>query len=578
MEHGSDLLSAIGLSIVVATAFAFLARAFRQPLLLAYLGAGIVLGPQLGFGLVSSAETIELISEVGLILLLFIIGLEIDLRKLRLSGRSVVLAGVLQFVGCVALGHAFVTRTGMAGDGRYDAFYLAVAMALSSTMIVVKLLYDKLELGTLPGRITLGVLVFQDLWAILVLAIQPDLDNPQLHVLIGSLTKSAALVAAGFACSRYVLPSLFARVAKQPEVMLIASLAWCFLMVSAASVAGLSREMGALIAGVSISTFPYNVDVVAKVTNIRDFFVTLFFVSLGMTITLPSLPLLALAVLASLFLVFSRFVTVFPVLYLSGNGLRASLLPSINLAQMSEFSLVIVNLAAGFGQVSAEVRSLLTFVFAITAVGSTYLITYNHGIQRTLSTHLRRLRLRDPHGNLPAEESHAPPAAIVFLGFFREASSILHELLVDSGNGSLVAREKILVVDFNPDAHRALNARQVRCVYGDVSNMDTLHHAHIEGAQLIACTLTDSILKGTDNRRMLRQVRRLAPQAQVIVTAETIAGALARYEEGADFVLVPRLHSARFLAEVVARADGEGLAALRTKEIEALSNRDETLP
>ncbi|HYD48787.1 MAG TPA: cation:proton antiporter [Terriglobales bacterium] len=577
--HDSDLLTGIGLSIIAATVFAFLARALRQPLLLAYLAAGAVLGPELGLGLVSDHRTVELISEIGLILLLFIIGLEIDVRKLWIAGRSLVLAGVFQFIGCVALGVAFVELSGAAGDGRYDTFYLAVAMALSSTMVVVKLLYDKLELATLPGRLTLGILVFQDLWAILVLALQPNLDNPQVTVLLGSLIKGAGLVVAGLACSRYLLPPLFATVAKQPEVMLIAALAWCFAMAGVASAAGLSREMGALIAGVSISSFPYNVDVAAKVINLRDFFVTLFFVSLGMTITMPTLPLLALALLASAFLIASRFLTIFPILYATGNGLRTSLLPSINLAQMSEFSLVIVNLGAGFGHVSPQVASLLTFVFAITAIVSTYLITYNHPLQKRLGGLLQRLGLHDPQlGTALSSGGEHPPPAIVFLGFFREASSILHELLDGGECERLIPRDRLMVVDFNPDVHRALNQRNVPCMYGDIASMETLQHAHITEAKLVVCTLPDSILKGLDNRRMLRQLRRVAPKAQVVVASETIHGALALYDEGADFVVIPRLHSARYLAETLAGATGMALDELRQREREALRQRNEVLP
>ncbi len=156
-------------------------------------------------------------------------------------------------------------------------------------MIVVKLLYDKAELDTLPGRITLGVLVFQDIWAIVVLGIQPNLLDPQFGTLLGSLVKGALLVAASLLVSKALLPQLFRSVAKLPELMLIGSLAWCFMVSAGADAAGLSREMGALVAGVSISTFPYNMDVVAKVVSIRDFFVTLFFVALGMQIPMPTL-------------------------------------------------------------------------------------------------------------------------------------------------------------------------------------------------------------------------------------------------------------------------------------------------
>ena len=191
MAGPPDLLSSIGLCVSVAALLALLANRLRQPLLLAYLLAGVLIGPQIGLGLISGEESIRTVSEIGLILLLFIIGLEMDLKKLLAAGKPVLVAGLLQFPLCVALGLAFFFPLGFrAGGGDFGLLYLAVCLAMSSTMIVVKLLYDKFELDTLPGRITLGVLVFQDVWAILFLAIQPNLLQPEVATLLGSLLKA----------------------------------------------------------------------------------------------------------------------------------------------------------------------------------------------------------------------------------------------------------------------------------------------------------------------------------------------------------------------------------------------------
>ena len=171
MEQHS-LLSNVALVFVIATGFAFIAKFFKQPLILAYLVAGIVIGPEIGFAWVQDKDAVELISEIGLILLLFIIGLEIDLKKLLSAGRTLLITGISQFLICVGLGIALAFLMGFKpGGDNFDWLYLAVTLALSSTLIVVKLLYDKFELTTLPGRITLGVLVCQDIWAIVFLAL-----------------------------------------------------------------------------------------------------------------------------------------------------------------------------------------------------------------------------------------------------------------------------------------------------------------------------------------------------------------------------------------------------------------------
>ena len=574
-EH-VDLLSSVGISISVAAALAFVGNWIRQPLLLAYLLAGVLIGPRIGFGLISDQASIETVSEIGLILLLFIIGLELDLKKLLSAGKPVLVTGVLQFPLCVALGLAFFIPFGfrMSG-GDFGLLYLAVCLAISSTMIVVKLLYDKFELDTLPGRITLGVLIFQDVWAIVVLGIQPNLLNPQFGKLLGSLASGVLLVAVTLVISKTVLPRLFRSVAKLPELVLIGSLAWCFIVCAAANAVGLSREMGALIAGVAISTFPYNLDVVAKVVSIRDFFVTLFFVALGMQIPMPTPALIGMALLASAFLIASRFVVVFPILRALRQGHRASVLPAINLAQMSEFAMVIAAIGLGYQHIDQRTVSLLIFVFAITSVTSTYLIGSSHLLQERLAAWLRRAGIKDLDDGRKTdiEESALAGKDVVLLGFFTEASALVHEY--EMAKHPLL--DRLLVIDFNPDVHAELTRRGIACKYGDVASMQTLHHAEVHDAKLVVSTIPDTILKGTSNLRLLQQARRLCPHASVVVTASRAASALELYDAGADFVFVSRLHSAAQMAAILEQGLADGFADLRADEVARLRMRDEVL-
>ena len=573
-EH-VDLLSSVGISISVAAALAFVGNWIRQPLLLAYLLAGVLIGPRIGLGLISDQASIETVSEIGLILLLFIIGLELDLKKLLAAGKPVLVTGILQFPLCVALGLAFFIPFGfqMSG-GDFGLLYLAVCLAISSTMIVVKLLYDKFELDTLPGRITLGVLIFQDVWAIVVLGIQPNLLNPQFGKLLGSLVSGVLLVAATLVISKTVLPRLFRSVAKLPELVLIGSLAWCFIVCAAANAVGLSREMGALIAGIAISTFPYNLDVVAKVVSIRDFFVTLFFVALGMQIPMPTPELIGMALLASAFLIASRFVVVFPILRALRQGHRASLLPAINLAQMSEFAMVIAAIGFGYQHIDQRTVSLLIFVFAITSVTSTYLIGYSHPLQERLAAWLRRAGVKDLDDGRNASDARPLSGKdVVLLGFFTEASALVHEY--EMAKHPML--DRLLVIDFNPDVHAELKRRGIACKYGDVASMQTLHHAEVHDAKLVVSTIPDTILKGTSNLRLLQQARRLCPHASVVVTANRAASALELYDAGADFVFVSRLHSAAQMAEILGEGIADGFASLRADEIARIRKRDEVL-
>ena len=586
VNHGpADLLNHIALCVIVAAVLALIANKLKQPSIVAYLLAGVVIGPEIGLKLITDPDIIEVISEIGLILLLFIIGLEMDLKKLRASGKPLIVTGITQFLICAALGILFFWSLGFrSGDvnafgGEFGLFYMAAATAISSTMIAVKLLYDKAELDTLPGRITLGILVFQDIWAILVLALQPNLRNPRFAPLAGSFGKGILLVVVSLLVSRYVLPRLFRSVAKVPELVLVMALAWCFLVCAAASYAGLSREMGALIAGAALSAFPYSLDVIAKVISIRDFFVTLFFVALGMKIPMPSGSILALAGITSVFLVISRFLSISPTLYLMGLGHRVSLIPAINLSQISEFSLVVASIGLALGHINSQVVSLIIFVFVITSITSTYMINYNYQLSKVLSRVMSFFSMRDTAGLTDQQDKGgAAHKSIVFLGFFREASAILHEFeLASSDDGRRSLLDDVLVIDFNPEVYSELRRRGIASLYGDVAHMETLHHAKIHDAKLVVSTIPDHILKGTNNMRLLKKIRQLCPEAGAIVTAESPQKALDLYQSGADFVFIPRIHSSAQVAQIIEFGLKDGLAQVREEQIAHLTMRNEVL-
>ncbi len=589
---GHSLLSGIGISILAATILAYMATLMRQPLILAYLAAGVIIGPEMGFAWIQDKEEIQTIAEIGLILLLFMIGLELSLKKIKEAGTSLIVTGVSQFILCTALGLGFFYLLGFTIQaycpceysilgvkiigGRYDLLYLAACLALSSTTIVVKLLYEKFEIDTLAGRLTLGVLIFQDLWAIVLLGVQPNLADPKIQVILWSFLKGAMLVVLSLLASKYVLGAVFRKIAKLPELVLVASLGWCFLVAGSAAYLGLSLEMGALIAGVAVSTFPYNLDIIGKIINIRDFFITLFFVALGMKIPNPLVNpgLLGLALLLAVFLVATRFVSIFPVLYGLKNGNRVSLLTSINLSQLSEFALVIAVLGRkpDFNHIGPDIMTLIILVFVVTSVTSTYMIKYNQELQQVLSRLAERLGFKPIGAQVTAEEE-GEPKDIALLGFFRVASAFLHE--IEERRPEL--KDKLVVVDFNPQVYHALSQRQVKVVYGDISNMQTLHHAGLEHAKIAISTITDEILVGTDNQRLISEVRALAPHAKVIVIAQSNARALELYKAGADFVLRPNVATANQLLPVVESLLRGEDAILREEELKKLARREEIL-
>jgi Kef-type K+ transport system membrane component KefB len=535
MLHDVTLLRDIALGIVFAAMAAHVARLIRQPLILGYIAGGVLLGPRVGLGLVTSTESIDLIAEIGLIFLLFIIGLEIDLRELRRLGRAVLTLGVGQFVINALLGLAFFGWLGYrAGGGNFDLYYLAVVTSLSSTLIVVKLLRDKFELKVLSGRLTLGVLVVQDMWAILFMAVQPNLANPGVLAIAGSIVGGAVLVGVAFLASRYLLARLFEASARRPELVLISSVAWCFVVSGTAEYLGLSRAMGALIAGVSISAFPYGSDVISKVTGVRDFFVTLFFVALGMKAPLPGGGLLAHAALIGVFVFVSRFIAVVPAAYLVRDSLYAGIVTALNLAQISEFSLVILTLGIGYGHVSAQVAAVMVTAMILTSLVSPYVIGANDRIARILLRPFERRRRRRERAGEPEAEGR-PAREIVLLGHFRIAQAVLDQVERHAPH----LKERITLVDYDPIRGRRVMARGFHWEYADLAHPDALEHLGIEDARIVVTTISDTFLKGITTRRLAANLRRLAPEAVLVMTGEEKTDAEELLHAGADHVLVP---------------------------------------
>jgi Kef-type K+ transport system membrane component KefB len=588
----SAFLSSVSISILAATICAYSATLIKQPPILAYIAAGMIIGPEIGFAWVQNRNDIQIIAEIGLILLLFMIGLELDLRKLKESGKSLIITGVFQFILCALMGLGFFFLLGFSLGGKapvsyeifgvrvlggpYDLLYLAACISLSSTAIVVKLLYEKFELDTLAGRITLGVLVFQDLWAIILLSVQPNLAHPQVLVILWSFTKAALLVLVSLLMSKYLLGFIFRGIAKQPEIMLIASLGWCFWIAGLAAYLGLSMEMGALIAGVALSTFPYNIDIIGKIVNIRDFFITLFFVALGMIIPNPlNKPgLLLIASLTAGFLMLTRFFSVYPLLYGLGNGNRVSLLSATNLSQISEFALVIavIGLKPENRHIGPDTATIIIFVFVLTSIVSTYMIKYSQSLVSFLRQGVEKLGFKSLDQRTQETRKSLHPE-IALLGFYRVASAFLTEM--ERVRPQL--KEKLVVVDFNPEVFRDLKRRGINVVYGDISNMPTLHHAGIEEVKVVISTITDDILVGTDNLRLIGQTRNLCPQARIVVTAGSPSQALELYEAGADYVLRPNFLTAQHLLKILDLLSHQQIKELAQQEIDRLFQPREVL-
>jgi hypothetical protein len=299
-----------------------------------------------------------------------------------------------------------------------------------------------------------------------------------------------------------------------------------------------------------------------------------------MTIPIPGLSVIGLALLIAAFTVVSRVVTTFTPLYLMKQGLRASLLPAINLAQISEFSLVVIQTCVAAGHINTETSSAVSFAFVVLAVLSTFVMARSDQVTRDLIGRLKRIGIRDlDHAHQHAgdgehEGGHGEARRVVILGFFRAASALLSEI----ERRNPLALDQITVIDFNPVVFRTLSDRGVHVVYGDISNVDTLVHAGVGNAELIILSIPDSLLKGANNEKLVRHVRSLNPTAKIVATAELLSDVNDLYKSGADYVTVTRLSDAHELYKVIEAAQA-GLLEDKRAEMDALlGERREVLP
>ncbi len=558
-DMGAALLFAGGIAVIFAR--------LKIPSIAAFILAGVFLGPQ-GFHMITDPANVDTIAQIGFVLLLFVIGLEINLRSLFSGGKLILLVGLAQYPITLLFGMLFaklVIYMGLGGvldDTPLGPLYLGIAIAGSSSLLVVKLFQEHFQLDTQPGRISLTILIFQDIWAIVVTLIQPAFDNPDIKAIGFSFLGIAILVVVAIALSRTIADRAFSWIAKMPELILLGAMSWCFAMVAIGTNIdhmtemlgfnwhmAVSSGMAALIAGATIASSPYSTEIVTKVGLVKDFFITLFFVGLG--IALPAIngwsgPLTALGV--AFLAVLARQLVFFPLLYLAGVDQRNAQVSSIRLSQISEFGLVISYLGLSFGHIGHDLSSAIILAFVFTAIMTTPLFEGAYRIHEIMQGFLNRIGFKEPEETI---EEESDEVELAILGIHRDASSFITELA--KTHPHLIA--KTTVVDFNVAIHDRIRGMGVKVKYGDISNEESLIHAGVNRAKIIVCTISDDLLRGINNRDLVRLLRHMNPEATIISNAIQMQGWRDLKAAGADIVYMSRLEVAKSLVRAVVLAD-----------------------
>jgi len=586
------LVHDIGIGVFLSGLLAILFARIKLPPIAGYIVAGIVAGP-LGLKLVTDGASIDTIAELGFVLLLFVIGLEMDLGKIIKSGRTILLTGAFQYPLIILFGFLVATVLAAIGFGPLlgplGPLYIGFIIGGSSTLLVVKLFQEAFELDTVPGRTALGLLVIEDVWAIVIIVIQPNLEHPAILPILESFVGIAILAGITILIARYVFPVAFRWIAKVPEIILVGALAWCFAIVflgesfdwlmdrlfGAGTHFDVESGMGALIAGATIASLPYSIEISTTVSVVKDFFVTLFFVGLGLSIPQPSGPgVIVLALCIAVAAIAARQIVVFPLLYVNGLDQRNAEVTALRISQISEFSLVIAFLGVDLGHLSRDLASAIIFAFVLTALTTTPIYRNAYRIHAWLAPTLRRIGFKDPPEEARKDEQEW---RLALLGFHRVASSLLHDLARD--DAPLV--KETLVVDFAVTIHDRIRAAGAHVEYGDLSNPDTLHHAGIDRARVVVSTVPDDLIRGTSNKRIVAAVRKMNPGAIIIANAVTLSESDEIYAAGADYVFMSRIDTAHALGEAIGMALNGTLAEYRAEREQLTgkpSTRREVLP
>ena len=525
----NSLILDIGIIVIFAAILALISKFLKQPLVLAYVLAGFLLGP-FAFNFIHETSTINELAELGVAFLLFIVGLEFDINKFKQLGWVITITGVLQVLLVAAVTFLFV-KTWLNST---EALYIALIIAFSSTMVVVKLLADKSELQTLHGRIILGILLVQDVLAVLAIPLLQSLGNNYLTISI-SIAKSIALIVVSYFIGKYLFSYILRLSASMPELLFVVALAIGFIYTALASYLGISIIIGAFIAGVALASSPYSTEIIGRVLSLKDFFIIIFFASLGMQITQLNTNINFLLILLVLAIIIKPLI-LFIILKLFKQSNRTSFSTSFSLGQISEFSLVIAGTGVALGHIASGTFALVIILGTITITLTSYVIKYDRHIYSFIHPILNKIETNHKNFNIEKIEIGLKNH-IVLIGAHRMASRIIQTLKEK--------KEKFIVLDFNPEKVKLLIKKGINCVYGDYGNLYVLENLNIAHAKTIVSTVPSL----QDNIRLIKLIREKNKHAIIFIAAHKAMDALLLYKEGADLVIFPEYLSGQKVAD-----------------------------
>jgi len=537
------------LIFIVVGVLSFVAKLLRQPLIPVYIISGVILAPLTG--LLTDQNIITSMSQLGIVFLLFVAGLELDFKRLKN------VSFVSTFGGTLLVAVLFLVGLGIAkflNLPTIAAVYMGLVVAFSSTMVVVKLLSDKDELDSLHGKIGLGLLIVQDIFAIIAFIILTSYND--FSVITDIIIRTGLILFGFFLLAKFVFPVLFRFAARSQELLFTVSvmIALSFAMIFGLYVSPEALGIGAFLAGLSLANLPYNIEIISRLGPLKDFFSILFFSALGMILPLNELiNVWYVALFFTIFILIAKPFIVYLIIRLFGYVPKVSYLTAIHQSQVSEFGLILVFFGLSSGHVDNSFLTTVVLMAVMTIGLSSYLSQHRELIYSFIKKVLPYSKEKDVTiSNLPAKFKKK---FVLLIGYDRLGLSIL-ETLKDM-------KEEVVVIDFNPEVISSLTEQNINCIYGDLGDTDLYRHLDLAQCKLVISTIPDK----KSNKMLMRQYKHKNRKGMYFLTSETMDDALDLYKEGADYVIIPRHVSGKHLSLMVEKFKFKQQNVLRQKKL-----------
>lgn len=546
----------VALLLALAAGIGLAGTLLRQPLIVSFIAVGLVAGPS-ALDVVQSDAQISLLSELGIAVLLFLVGIKLDVKLVRSLGIVSVMTGLGQVIFTAFFGYLIGLALGL---GHVTSLYVAIALTFSSTIIIVKLLSDKREIDALHGQIALGFLIVQDLVVVIAMIALSAIGIGNSDAGHGGhgggsvtmvLVSGLAMVASVVLFVRYAANPLTARLARAPELLVIFALALAAVFAAIGDAVGLGKEVGGLMAGVALASSPYRETIAARLAPLRDFLLLFFFIALGATLDLSLLGThVAGAIVFSLFVLIGNPLIVLAIMGAMGYRKRTGFLAGLTVAQISEFSLIFVAMGVSLGHVMEDALGLVTMVGLVTIAASTYMITYSHHLYALFEPLLGVFERRgSPRETSEAGGHGASRYRVILFGLGRYGTAIGLRLNKRGIN--------VLGVDFNPQAVRRWRELGLEADFGDASDPEFVAELPFRGVEWMVATVPihPTGLSHEDTRRTLIQSARSAGfTGRIAVASHHRSDAENLSDTGVDLVLEPFQDAADRAAELLCGA------------------------